>query len=106
MVTRILAIENVELCIERNPANKHMLEINNGNIKKRCEICLKVTIMTLKRCYDVTLVPLLLTLNIFYFFFQVSVIDFEQVNICWETKSQSHGTIQIWKIFGIGTTKT
>ena len=33
---------------------------------------------------DVVLVFLLLTLNIFQTFPRVSIVDFEQVNVCWE----------------------
>ena len=32
---------------------------------------------------DVTDV-ILLTMNIFHTFFSVSIVDFEQVNVCWE----------------------
>ena len=34
--------------------------------------------------FKVILVILLLTLNIFHTFFRVSIVDFEQVNVCWE----------------------
>ena len=33
---------------------------------------------------DVVLVFLLLILNIFHTFFSVSIVDFEQVNVCWK----------------------
>ena len=32
---------------------------------------------------DIVLVFLLLTLNIFHSFFSASIVDFEQVNVCW-----------------------
>ena len=50
-------------------ANIYLLEFNNKNTRKRCEICSKVTIKTPKHVIDVALVFLLLTLNIFHAFF-------------------------------------
>ena len=47
-----------------------MLKINNTNIRKRCEICSKLTIKTPKRR------P----------FFSVSIVGFEQVNVCWDIR--------------------
>ena len=38
-----------------------------------------------KTSIDIVLVTLLLTLNIIYSFFDVSTVDFEQENACWET---------------------
>ena len=32
---------------------------------------------------DIVLVFLLLTLNVFHSFFSASIVDFEQVNVCW-----------------------
>ena len=52
-----------------------MFILNNRNIRKMCEIWSKLTVN------DVVLVFLLLTLNRFYVFASVSVVDFEQVNI-------------------------
>ena len=46
-----------------------MFKVNNQNTRRR---------------HDVVLVLLLLTLNIFYTFFSVSILDFEQVNVSWE----------------------
>ena len=45
-----------------------------------CEIC---SMFNIKRCHGVQ-VSLLLTLNIFYNFFSVSIVDFEQEQVCWE----------------------
>ena len=50
----------------RNPANIYLFQVNNRNIRKRCEICLKLTIKT----PDIVLVVLLSTLNIFHTFFR------------------------------------
>ena len=44
------------------------------NTRKRCKICSKLTTMTTGN--------FLLTLNIFYTFFNVSFVDPEQVNVC------------------------
>ena len=46
------------------PANISLFKVNNRNIKKRCEMCPKLTMK------DVVPVFLLLTLNIFHIFFQ------------------------------------
>ena len=43
------------------PANIYLLKVNNRNTRKRCEICSKFT-------------P----------FSGVSIVDFEQVNVCWD----------------------
>ena len=56
-----------------NPANIHLLKVNNRNIRKKCEICLDVI--------DVVLVFLLLTLDMVHMFFSVSIVEFEQVNV-------------------------
>ena len=51
------------------PANMHLLNVNKRNTKKRCKICSKLIITTRKRrhwCRS-----------------SVSIIDFEQVNVCW-----------------------
>ena len=48
-----------------NPANIYLLEVNNGNTRKRCEICSKLTIKTPKLS-------------------SISIVYFEQVNVIWE----------------------
>ena len=50
--------------------SKHLLNVNNKNPRKRCEVCSKLTIKTSERrqC-DVVLVSFLLTLNILHTFF-------------------------------------
>ena len=43
-----------------------------------------------KYTYDVVLVFLLVTLNIFHSFFSVSIVDFEEVNISWVSSVKDH----------------
>ena len=50
------------------PANIYLFKVNNGNSRKRFEICSKL-IINHKKVVDVDLVFLLLTLNIFHLFF-------------------------------------
>ena len=66
------------------PTNIYLLKLYNRNTRKKCEICSKLTIKTPKRsqwrCSG------LLTVNfehISHLFFSVSIVDFEQVNVCW-----------------------
>ena len=37
-------------CFDTNPENIYMFKTNNRNTKKRCEICLKLTVETLEQC--------------------------------------------------------
>ena len=66
-----------------DPANIYLVKVNNRNTTERCEMCSKITIKTLDRFNDVVLVSLLLTVNIISSFSSVSVVDFEQINVCW-----------------------
>ena len=64
------------LCVYCNPANIYFFKINNRNTRKSCEICSKLTIKT----------PELLTLlNLNIFHTSVSVVEFEQVSVTWES---------------------
>ena len=63
-----------------NSAIFYLLKVNNRNTRKRCGICLKLTIKT----SDVVLVFLLLNLNIFHTISNISIVDSEQVNVDWE----------------------
>ena len=65
-------------------ANIHLFQVNITNIRKRCEICLKLTIKTLEDVIDAILVFLLLTENTFQPFSSVSIVNFEQVNVSWD----------------------
>ena len=73
--------------ISTYPTDIYLFKINNGNTRKRCEIRLKWTIMTPNNVNGVVLMSLLLTLNIFYTFFSVFIVYFEQVNVCWVVKN-------------------
>ena len=57
--------------------------VNNRSTRKRCEVCSKLAINTLKTMSlnDVVLVSVLSTLNIFHIFRIVSAVEFEQVNV-------------------------
>ena len=59
------------LIIRMIPANIYLFKVNNRDIRKRCETCLKLTKKTTRTTC--------LTLNIFY-----SVVGFEQVNVSWD----------------------
>ena len=48
-----------------------MLKVNNRNTKTRCEICSKLTIKTPERRYFIP-------------YSSVFIVNFEQVNACWE----------------------
>ena len=56
-----------------NPTNIYLFIVNDRNTSKMCEICAKLTIKTPERR------PKNFTL-----FSSVSIVDFEQLNICWE----------------------
>ena len=51
------------------PAGIYQLKVINRNIRKRCEICSKLTIKIQSDVNDVVFVSLLLTFNIFHAFF-------------------------------------
>ena len=65
------------------PTNIYLFKINNRNTRKRCGICLKLTIKHQNDVNDVILVFLSIILGIFHTFFSVSIVDFEQVNVSW-----------------------
>ena len=56
--------------VEEFPANIYLFNVNKRNTRKKCEICSKLTIKTERRQYE-SLVS------------SVSIVDFEQVNVCW-----------------------
>ena len=67
-------------------ANMYLLKVNNRNIREIWGIYSKLTIKSSKRRHhhnDVVLLFLLLTLNMFYNLSSVSIVEFEQVNVCW-----------------------
>ena len=53
------------------PANIYLFKFNNRNGRNRCEICSK---LTLKTPYDVVMIFLLITLNIFHITFLVFLL--------------------------------
>ena len=64
-------------------ASKYMFKINNRNTRARYEICSKLTIKTSERGFWPCSGVLLLALNVFHTFLcAVSMVVFEQVNIC------------------------
>ena len=81
-----LAYEYVamQLCKETlpNPANISLFKINNRSTRKRSDICSKLTIKIPD--IEFVLVTLSLTLNYFRPSPNFPIVDFEQVNICWE----------------------
>ena len=46
-------------------ASNLLFQVNNGNTRKVCDICSKLTIKSSEWCYNVVLLSLLLTLNRF-----------------------------------------
>ena len=65
-----------DYCLEKI----YLLKVINRNTREMCEICSK---LTMKAQQDDVIVSLLSTLNIFISFSSVSIIFFEQVDICW-----------------------
>ena len=63
--------------------NSYLFKVNNRNIRKKCEICSKLTMASCD-IIGVVLASLLLILNICPPFSSVSVIDFEYVFVCWD----------------------
>ena len=73
-----------------------MFKINNRNTRKRCEICLKLTIKTAERpqwrrfgVFIVNFEP------IFTSFFNISIVEFEQVNVGWISIQKSSYSVII-----------
>ena len=66
------------------PVNIYLFKDNNGNTRKRCEICSKLIIKTYEQRHwrDVVLLSLLLTLNIYHTLFYVSISYYEQAIAC------------------------
>ena len=63
------------------PANIYLLKVISRNTRKRCGICLKLTIRSQNDVNDVFLVILVLTLIMFYTFSRCFYYYFEQVNV-------------------------
>ena len=68
-------------------ANISLLKFYNKNTRKRCELCSNLTKKYQSDVNGVVLVFLSLTLNIFLehiTFSSVFIVEFEQVNVCWD----------------------
>ena len=65
-----------------------MFKVNNRNPRTTCEICSQLTVK-----------PLLLTLNIFHPSSSVSTVNFEQINVGWviwdNTVGENMSTVKI-----------
>ena len=71
------------------PANNHFFKVKNRNIRKRCEICSKLTIKTPDRHQQWPGV-FIAALNIFHTYSSVSIAVFEQAIVSWiVSRSQS-----------------
>ena len=67
-----------------------MFKVKNRNTRSRGEICSKLTIMTPERRQWPRSGVFIVYLIIFYTLLtQVSVVNFEQVNVSWETSKKS-----------------
>ena len=65
---------------------KYMLKINNNNTRKSSEICSKLKIKALDERYWRRSGVLILNFErISHLLLRVFIVDFEQVNGCWET---------------------
>ena len=64
------------------PASPYLFKVNDRNTRKMREICSKLTIKAAGRLH-VVLASLLFPLDIFQTFFSVSIVGFEQINVCW-----------------------
>ena len=67
------------------PVSTYLFKVNNRNTRKRCEICLKLTIKAPGRRHCRRSGNFIV-----YFdtsFSSVSIIDFKQVNVNWTAKS-------------------
>ena len=67
-----------------NPANVYLFKINSRNTRKKCKICSKLTSWRHSRCSGVFVVNF--EHNYFTPFSRVSIVVFEQENVCWEVR--------------------
>ena len=63
--------------------NIYLFIINNSNARKRCEIYSKLTIKLPQRCSTAFIVTFEHVSYLFTLFSSVSIVGFEQVNVCW-----------------------
>ena len=70
----------------KNPANIYLFKVNNRNTRKRCEMCSKLPIKTPgRRQWHRSGVSIVNFEHISHLFSSVSIVDFEQVNVSWES---------------------
>ena len=80
-----------------NPANIYLLKVSNWNIGKRWEICSKLTIEILEqRRWRRFCVSIVNFEHISHLSSNVSIDDFEQVNLCWDMKEKNLSLNSIW----------
>ena len=78
-------LETYIYCKRKNPENNFLFKVNDRNTRSSCEICLKLTIKTLQRCQEMSFWCLYCQLwKYFTPFSSVFIVEFEQVNVCWE----------------------
>ena len=63
--------------------NIYLFIVNNGNTRKRCEICLKLTIKSSQQHSTVFIVNVKHVSYLFTPFSSISTVGFEQVNVWW-----------------------
>ena len=73
---------------KNSSTNIYLFIVNNSNTRKRCEICLKLTIKSVQRRSTVFIVNFEQISYLFTPFFSVSSVNFEEVNVCWVPPDQ------------------
>ena len=70
----------------RCPANSYLFKVNNKNIWKRCQMCSKLTMRTTEKRQSRRSGVFIILMSWTYStpFSNVSIVEFEQVNIWWE----------------------
>ena len=69
----------------KSPANIYLFKINIGNTRIMYEICSKLAIKTPERRQWRRSGVFMINFEQVSLFFGVSIIDFEQINACWDT---------------------
>ena len=78
-------------------ANFYLFKVNNGNTRKKYEICSLLTLKTTerRRTGDVVLVFLLYLWTYFTSFSSAFIVDFEQVNVSWDAHMELKETQRV-----------
>ena len=88
-------------------ADKYLFEFNNSNTRKNCEIWSRLTIKTPEDIFDVVLVSLMLTLNIFSNFFYSFYYWLLTINVCCAVSTKfSKGELSYKIMFKASNQKT